>query len=161
MLIALLNSPLWDKYDLSSLKGVQTGAAPCSAELIDAFESRFPQVKISPGFGLPPYNKPQCVVTQGYGLTETSPVTHVMNTQEGAEHRGKIGKIIPTMQARIVDAETGEDLPRGERGELWVRGSSVMKGYWKNDEATKNAFAPGGWFKTGDVATIDDEGYFA
>jgi len=161
MLIAMLNSPFWDKYDTSSLKGVQTGAAPCSAELIEAFESKFPKIKIASGYGKPPQIISSCPVTQGYGLTETSPVTHVMAAEESRNHRGKIGKIIPTMQARIVDTDTGKDLGIGERGELWVRGSSVMKGYWKNPEATKNAFAPGGWFKTGDVATVDEQGYFA
>ncbi|KAK1925864.1 AMP binding protein [Papiliotrema laurentii] len=161
MLIALINSPLWDKYDLSSLKGVQTGAAPCSAELIAAFEGKFPKVKVRVGYGQPAKYVSQCTVTQGYGLTETSPVTHVMTIKEGLEHRGKIGRIIPTMQARIVDPDTGEDMPTGERGELWLRGTSVMKGYWRNPEATNNAFAPGGWFKTGDIATVDEQGYFA
>jgi len=83
-----------------------------------------------------------------------------MSIEEGAQHVGSIGRIIPTMQARLVDAETEVDVKEGERGELWVRGPSVMRGYWKNDEATKNAFAEGGWLKTGDVAVVDEEGYF-
>jgi long-subunit acyl-CoA synthetase (AMP-forming) len=93
-------------------------------------------------------------------MTETSPVTHVMTINEGADHVGSIGKIMPTMQARLVNAETDKDVEQGERGELWVRGPSVMRGYWGNDDATKNAFAPGGWLKTGDVATVDEDGYF-
>lgn len=161
MLLAMLHSPFWEKYNTSTLRGVQTGAAPCSAELIEAFEAKFPNIKIATEYGKAPLTRRACVVTQGYGLTETSPVTHVMNIEEGRVHRGKIGKIIPTMQARIVDADTGKDLGVGERGELWVRGTSVMKGYWKNPEATKATFAPGGWFKTGDVATVDEDGYFA
>lgn len=161
MLIAMLNSPFWDKYDVTSLKGVQTGAAPCSAELIDAFEAKFPKIKVQTGWGKPEIHRPSCLVTQGYGLTETSPMTHVMTAVEGSQHRGKIGKIVTTMQARLVD-DQGKDVEKeGERGELWLRGPSVMKGYWRNPEATANTFAPGGWFKTGDVATVDKDGYFA
>ena len=68
---------------------------------------------------------------------------------------------MPTFQARLVDAETGKDVEKGERGELWLRGPSVMKGYWKNPEATSNTFAEGGWFKTGDVAVVAKDGFFA
>jgi long-subunit acyl-CoA synthetase (AMP-forming) len=161
MLIAMLNSPFWDKYNISSLRGLQTGAAPCSAELVAAFESKFPKIKIAQGYGQAPQIVSACPVTQGYGLTETSPVSHVMTGEESRKHPGSIGKLIPTMQARIVDADTGKDQEIGERGELWLRGPSVMKGYWRNPEATNNTFAPGGWFKTGDVATVDEQGYFA
>ena len=104
---------------------------------------------------------PKVRVTQGYGLTETSPVTHVMTLEEGSTHGGKVGKIMPTVQARLVDVDTGIDVEPGQKGELWLRGPNVMKGYWKNEEATNQTFAPGGWFKTGDVATVDAEGYFA
>jgi long-subunit acyl-CoA synthetase (AMP-forming) len=65
---------------------------------------------------------------------------------------------MPTFQARLVDAESGQD---AERGELWLRGPCVMKGYWRNSEATNNTFADGGWFKTGDVAVVAKDGYFA
>ncbi len=68
---------------------------------------------------------------------------------------------MPTFQARIVDNETGKDVEQGERGEIWFRGPSVMKGYWRNQEATRNTFADGGWFKTGDVAIVDKDGYFS
>jgi len=93
-------------------------------------------------------------------MTETSPVTHVMTVEEGAKHVGSIGRIMPTMQARLVDVESGLDVEEGEKGEIWVRGPSVMSGYWANEEATRNAFAEGGWLKTGDVAVVDKEGYF-
>ncbi len=110
---------------------------------------------------MPDDEVPRTRVTQGYGLTETSPISHIMTLQEGVEHPGKIGRLIPTIQARLVDTETGIDVKAGERGELWLRGPTVMKGYWRNEQATKNTFAEGGWFKTGDVATVDEEGYFA
>ncbi|ORX37250.1 AMP binding protein [Kockovaella imperatae] len=141
MLIAMMNSPKMAQYDLSSLRGLMLGAAPCDAKLIEKFENLFPKVK-------------------GYGMTETSPVTHLMTLEEGHTHKGSIGKIMPTMQGRLVDPETGKDVAQGERGELWVRGPSVMRGYWKNEEATRGTFAAGGWLRTGDIAVADKEGYF-
>jgi acyl-CoA synthetase (AMP-forming)/AMP-acid ligase II len=144
VLIVLLNSKNVPSYDISSLRGVMSGAAPLSADLAHAVQEKL-------GFG----------VTQGYGLTETSPVSHVMTLEESLGRKGRIGKLMPTYQARLV-AEDGKDvIKQGERGELWVRGPSVMKGYWKNEEATKNTFAEGGWFMTGDVAEVDPQGYFA
>ncbi|WVQ85014.1 hypothetical protein IAT38_007178 [Cryptococcus sp. DSM 104549] len=143
MMIVLLHSPNVAKYDISSLRGFQSGAAPLSADLISAFESKYPHIKC----------------TQGYGLTETSPVAAVMSLEEAAAHTGYIGKILPTFQARLV-GEDGKDVEKGGRGELWLRGPSVMKGYWRNEKATSGVFAEGGWFKTGDVATVDDDGYF-
>jgi acyl-CoA synthetase (AMP-forming)/AMP-acid ligase II len=145
VLIVLLHSKNVSKFDLSSIRGMQSGAAPLGKDLTEAFERRFPSMKI----------------TQGYGLTETSPVTHVMTESEGQSHRGQIGRLMPTFQARLVDAETGKDVGPGEAGEIWFRGPSVMKGYWRNAEATSNAFAHGGWFKTGDVAVVDEHGYYS
>ncbi|WWC62792.1 uncharacterized protein I303_105389 [Kwoniella dejecticola CBS 10117] len=147
MLIALLHSPNVAKYDISSIRGFMSGAAPLSADLVQAFEAKFPHIK----------------VTQGYGLTETSPVAHVMNIEEsrGKGRSGKIGRLMPTYQARLVDQTAGKDVEPLDRGELWLRGPSVMKGYWRNPSATAEVFAPGGWYKTGDVATIDKEGYFS
>ncbi|KAK4683591.1 hypothetical protein P7C73_g6647, partial [Tremellales sp. Uapishka_1] len=145
VLVILAKSPNVDKYDLSSLRGMQCGAAPLSSDLALAVEKRLKT----------------CGVTQGYGLTETSPVTHVITLEEAPGRLGCVGRLMPTFQARLVGVETGEDVSSGQPGELWLRGPSVMKGYWKNEEATRNTFAEGGWFKTGDVAVIDDEGYFS
>jgi long-subunit acyl-CoA synthetase (AMP-forming) len=144
VLIVLLNSKNVPNYDISSLKGVMSGAAPLSADLAHAVQDKL-------NFG----------VTQGYGLTETSPVSHVMTLQESLGRKGRIGKLMPTYQARLVTEDGKDVIKQGERGELWVRGPSVMKGYWKNEDATKNTFAEGGWFMTGDVAEVDPEGYFA
>lgn len=146
VLIVLLNSKNVPNYDISSLRGVMSGAAPLSADLAHAVQDKLK-------FG----------VTQGYGLTETSPVSHVMTVEESQGRKGRIGKLMPTYQARLV-TEDGKDVVsrgKGERGELWLRGPSVMKGYWRNVDATKNTFAEGGWFMTGDVAEVDNEGYFA
>jgi acyl-CoA synthetase (AMP-forming)/AMP-acid ligase II len=144
VLIALLHSKNVPQFDLSSLRGILSGAAPLGADIIEALERRFPSMKI----------------TQGYGLTETTPVTHVMTEEEGQMHRGQVGRLIPTFQARLIDVKSGEDVAPGQPGELWLRGPSVMKGYWRNAEATSKAFAEGGWFKTGDVAIVDEHGYY-
>jgi len=144
VLIVLLNSKNVPKYDISSLRGVMSGAAPLSSDLANAVQEKL-------NFG----------VTQGYGLTETSPVSHVMTVEESQGRKGYCGKLMPIYQARLVTEEGKDVIKQGERGELWLRGPSVMKGYWKNEEATKHTFADGGWFMTGDVAEVDKDGYFA
>jgi acyl-CoA synthetase (AMP-forming)/AMP-acid ligase II len=87
-----------------------------------------------------------------------------MTTKDGAGRHGRIGKLLPTFEARLVDTDTGQDVrDAGKAGELWVRGPSVMKGYYKNPEATEGTFAPdpkGRWFKTGDSATRDEGGFY-
>lgn len=101
-----------------------------------------------------------CRITQGYGLTETSPVATTMRLTLGCRNPGSVGQLLPTFQARLVDPKTEIDVAEGAEGELWLRGPSVMKGYWRNIEATKAAFAEGGWFRTGDVAKRDKDGFF-
>ena len=95
----------------------------------------------------------------GYGLTETSPTTHVLPIDDHIRKVGSIGPPIPNIEARLV-VDDKEDAKPGEPGELWVRGPSIMKGYLGNAEATKDSLTPDGWFKTGDIAIRDDEGYF-
>jgi long-chain acyl-CoA synthetase len=97
------------------------------------------------------------VLVEGYGLTETSPLTHANPIYKAKP--GSIGMPIADTDAKIVDLETGVDLPAGEAGELVIRGPQVMKGYWKHPEETAAAMA-GGWFHTGDVARMDADGYF-
>ena len=95
-----------------------SGAAPLGAELAEQVAERI-----------------DCDVIQGYGLTETSPVTHVI--RPGRDNKpGSIGPPLPNTECRLVDPETGEDVGEGERGELWIRGPQVMQGYLNNDEAT-------------------------
>ncbi|BEI81478.1 hypothetical protein CcaverHIS002_0206380 [Cutaneotrichosporon cavernicola] len=143
IIIILLNSSNVDNYDLSSVRTFMVGAAPTSPELSESFSRRFPHITL----------------TQGYGMTECSPTTHVCNGAEVAGRAGWIGRLLPTFQARLV-TEDGVDAAHGERGELWVRGPSVMKGYLNNPEATEKTMAPGGWYKTGDVLITDDQGWY-
>jgi long-chain acyl-CoA synthetase len=98
-------------------------------------------------------------IVEGYGLSEASPVTHC-NPVFGRRKMGSIGLPFPDMDARIVDIETGEkEMPVGETGELVVKGPQVMKGYWNNPDETAHALR-GGWLHTGDIAKMDEEGYF-
>ncbi|WOO86107.1 4-coumarate--CoA ligase-like 5 [Vanrija pseudolonga] len=143
VIILLLHSANVPKYDLSSLKTLMCGAAPLSGELHAMFTAKMPAIKL----------------TQGYGMTECTPVVHATPWNESEGRGAWTGRLIPTYQARLVK-EDGEDAAEGERGELWVRGPSVMKGYHKNPEATEKTMAPGGWYKTGDVLIVDDVGFY-
>lgn len=97
-----------------------------------------------------------CQVYEGYGLTECSPVVSV-NPHDNVKI-GTVGKPVPSTEVKTVD-EQGNDLGSGEKGELWIRGPQVMKGYWQNDAATHESITADGWFKSGDFAMIDDEGF--
>jgi acyl-CoA synthetase (AMP-forming)/AMP-acid ligase II len=140
VIVALAKHPIVDKYDLSHLKWIFSGAAPLGVELTEAVEKRL-SVRIR----------------QGYGLTETSPVTHY--SLPDREKAGKVGQLVPSTELRIVDPASGEDMGVGERGEVWIRGPQVMKGYLNNPDATARTIDGDGWLKTGDVGVIDDEGY--
>jgi acyl-CoA synthetase (AMP-forming)/AMP-acid ligase II len=143
--LALAKHPLVDQFDLSSLELVFSGAAPLGEELEVACAERL-----------------GCRVSQGYGMTESSPVSHSIPYPGGTTKPGWIGPMLPNMECRVVDTETGEDAAPGERGELWMRGPNVMKGYHDNPEATAATLDEEGWLHTGDVAIYDDEdGYFA
>ncbi len=138
--LALAKHPAIDDADLSSLELIMSGAAPLGTELATAVAERV-----------------DCPVVQGYGMTETSPVTHLMPPEQGTGRGGKIGVPLPDTEARIVDPESGED---ADRGELWIRGPQVMKGYLNNAEATAETIDGDGWLHTGDIAEVDDEGHF-
>jgi acyl-CoA synthetase (AMP-forming)/AMP-acid ligase II len=99
-------------------------------------------------------------VIQGYGLTETSPVTHMIPDEPGRDRAGSIGFPIPNTECTIVDPVEGKEVGAGEVGELWIRGPQVMKGYLNNDEATKITLDADGWLHTGDMAKVDEDGYF-
>ena len=142
MYIALLNDAAGRAADYRHLRACRTNAAPLPPAVKAAFDRLVGRE----------------VLVEGYGLTETSPLTHA-----NPIHRPKPGSIgipLPDTDARIVDLATGEDVTPGESGELLVRGPQVMKGYWNRPEETAEAMA-GGWLRTGDVATMDGEGYFA
>jgi acyl-CoA synthetase (AMP-forming)/AMP-acid ligase II len=95
---------------------------------------------------------------QGYGMTETSPVTHVSPLERNKP--GTVGVLLPNTEARIVDLDTEQDAEPGGRGELCVRGPQVMKGYLNNQAATDAMIDRDGWLHTGDIAIVDDEGYY-
>ena len=140
--LGLTLTPLLDEYDVSSLRFLLSGAAPLSGEL---------QTRLAERLG--------CAVIQGYGLTETSPMTNTDFTG-GRGRPGTIGPALPDTEERVVDLETGErDVPPGELGELLIRGPQVMKGYYRQPEATAEAITPDGWFHTGDIASMDEDGY--
>ncbi|KAK3336227.1 hypothetical protein B0T19DRAFT_33157 [Cercophora scortea] len=142
IVLAFAKHPLVDNYDLTSLKAVHSGAAPLSRELTEAV-----------------WNRLQIPVKQGFGLSETSPVSHCQTTTEWAKFMGSIGKLIPNMESKIVD-EDGKEVADGETGELWLKGPNIFKGYLNNPERTKEAFSSDGYFKTGDVLRRDKYGNY-
>ncbi|KAL2271165.1 hypothetical protein VTJ83DRAFT_536 [Remersonia thermophila] len=130
------------RYDLSSLKCLHSGAAPLTRELTEAVWERL-----------------KVPVKQGYGLSETSAVVCCQTADEWAKFMGSVGKLMPGMEAKVVDEE-GKEVKDGEPGELWLRGPNVFPGYFKRPELTKDAFSPDGFFKTGDVFRRDKHGNF-
>jgi len=143
MYIGMLNHPKISKVDLTSIKGCFSGSAPLPLEVIKDFE-----------------NKTGAVIVEGFGLTESSPVTHINPFAGGKRKVGSIGVPISDTQCRIVDIADGKTVvPVGEAGELLVKGPQVMKGYRNQPEETA-ATLTDGWLHTGDIAKMDEEGYF-
>lgn len=141
MYIGILNNEEARHCDFSSLKACRTNASPLPASVKAAFDELVGHE----------------VLVEGYGLTETSPLTHANPIQKAKA--GSIGIPLPDTDAKIVDLSTREDLPPGRTGEIVIRGPQVMKGYWKKPEETSEAIKEN-WLHTGDVAYMDDEGYF-
>lgn len=141
MYVALLDHPDLKKYDIESIEACMSGAAPLPREVQEKFET------LTGGR-----------LVEGYGLTEASPVTHV-NPIWGNRKQGSIGVPLPDTDCRVINPETGDTMPPGEIGELAVRGPQVMKGYWNKPEETANVLRDG-WLHTGDMATVDEKGYF-
>jgi long-chain acyl-CoA synthetase len=139
MYLAWLDTPGAEQYDMSSVRWAVSGAAPLPADTVARFKSVF---------GVD--------IFEGYGLTETAPT--VTTNRVGAVPRpGSIGKPVPGIELKLVD-EDGLDVEFGDPGEIVVRGPNVFKGYWHRDQETERAFRDG-WFRTGDVAVADEEGY--
>ncbi len=139
--VALNSHPHIKRYRISSIKECISGSAPLPVEVKRRFE------ELTGGR-----------LVEGYGLSEASPVTHC-NPLDGRDVPGSIGIPLPDTDAKIVDPESGEELGVGEVGELLVRGPQVMKGYWRRPEETAQALR-GGWLHTGDIARMDERGYF-
>jgi acyl-CoA synthetase (AMP-forming)/AMP-acid ligase II len=142
--LALSKDPSVDGYDLSSLRHILCAAAPLGDELQQACSERL-----------------GCPVTQGYGMTEMSPITHLVPPFGSEVKPGSVGLPVPGTECRLVDPETGLDVGHGERGELWMRGPHVMHGYLNNPQATAGMIDADGWLHSGDVAVVDDDGWFA
>lgn len=140
----LAKHPVVSNFDLSSMHTLFSGAAPLDGETQQAVEKRFPGV----------------VVRQGYGMTETSPITHAEPST--GRKPGSVGTPLPDTQCRIVDPTSGASLPAGKAnvGELQVKGPQVMMGYHNNPKATAETILPGGWLRTGDLAYADQDGYY-
>ena len=132
-----------DSYDISSVKLVISGSAPLPVALMEDFERRT-----------------GATIVEGYGLSEASPVTHLSPSHPKVRKPGSIGIPLPSIEAKIVDVEYGiKELPINQNGELCVRGANVMKGYYKNVEATKDVLTDDGWLHTGDIAYVDVDGF--
>jgi acyl-CoA synthetase (AMP-forming)/AMP-acid ligase II len=144
IVLALAKHPAVEKYDLSSVRLVFSGAAPMGEDLERAASQRLG--------GAP--------VLQGYGMTEASPVTHSNAMRDLSEAKpGSVGRTIPNTESRIVDPASGEALGPGQQGEVCVRGPQVMKGYLNNPDATRQMLTPDGWLHTGDIGYVDEDGF--
>ncbi|MGH2982904.1 MAG: long-chain-fatty-acid--CoA ligase [Solirubrobacterales bacterium] len=141
MYAALLNDPDRDRFDLSTLRLCVSGGAPLPLEVMRGFEQAF-----------------DAIILEGYGLSETSPVAS-FNHPDSERKPGSIGTPIAGVEMKLIDS-TGDQVPTGEPGEIVIRGHNVMKGYWKRPEASAEAIDADGWFKTGDIAKVDPDGYF-
>jgi acyl-CoA synthetase (AMP-forming)/AMP-acid ligase II len=146
IILALAKHPIVSKYDLSALRTIGCGAAPLGAEIQRAAGRRL-----------------KCVVKQGWGMTELSAVgaifpdelAHSLN--DDAPCLGSVGVLVPGSEAKIVDPATGKDLSPYEEGEICIRGPHMMKGYYRNEEATRQTIDTDGWLHTGDIGKFDQE----
>lgn len=142
MYAALLHTPDKDKFDISSLRLCVSGGAALPGEILKAFEK---------DFGSP--------IIEGYGLSETSPVA-TFGRLDMEQKPGTIGVPIGGVEVRLVD-DDGKVVGVGKKGEIQIKGPNVMKGYWNMPEATAKAIDKDGWFSSGDIGTVDDDGYYA
>ncbi|RPB11486.1 acetyl-CoA synthetase-like protein [Morchella conica CCBAS932] len=147
IMVALAKHPEVAKYNLSSVVNLGCGAAPLSREISRAVEGR-----VSRGRGL----KENINLKQGWGMTEAT--CSVMGFHpDDRDEDGSIGEVFPNCEGKIMDAETGtQELSVGEKGEIWVRGPNVMKGYYKNSKATRETITEDGWLKTGDIGYYNE-----
>jgi acyl-CoA synthetase (AMP-forming)/AMP-acid ligase II len=143
IVLALSKSPLVDNYDLSTLHTIFCGAAPLDENLTRTCMERI-----------------NCHIRQGYGMTETSPVTHSSPSDPEQVRFGSVGVCAPNTECKIIDLETGSPLGPNREGELCVRGPQVMKGYLNRAEATSQTIDPEGWLHTGDIGYASDDSHF-
>lgn len=146
VIVAMAKHPAVKQFDLSSVENVGSGAAPLGREIAEEFERLWQDGRVN--------------VKQGWGMTElTCAVTTFHPDKECRD--GSVGELLPNCEAKFVlDDEGKVEAPEGERGEVWIRAPSVMKGYWNKPEATKDTINSDGWLKTGDVGYVGKEGDF-
>ncbi len=148
MIAMLLEDPITDRFDLSSLKRIGYGASSMPAEVLRKARAKWPQVGFSTGFGM----------TELAGnVMFMSPADHERAAAEGLPILRSVGRQMPLARVRVVDDE-GRDAPPGAPGEIVIKGDQVLSGYWRNPEATQSSFVDG-WFKSGDVGVWDEDGY--
>ncbi|KAJ4748577.1 4-coumarate:CoA ligase [Rhynchospora pubera] len=144
IVVEIAKSPEVDGYDLSSIRFVQSGAAPMGKEIQDAFKAKLPNA----------------VFGQGYGMTEAGPVLALclaFAKEPYPVKSGSCGTVVRNAQMKIIDPETGASLGRNKPGEICIRGEQIMKGYLNDPTATKNTIDKEGWLHTGDVGFVDDD----
>ncbi|KAK6944229.1 AMP-dependent synthetase/ligase [Dillenia turbinata] len=144
IVLAIAKSPDVDKYDLSSIRTIMSGAAPMGKELEDTVRAKLPNAKLG----------------QGYGMTEAGPLLSMCLAfaKEPFEVKsGSCGTVVRNAEMKIVDPDTGASLPRNQAGEICIRGSQIMKGYLNDPEATERTIDKEGWLHTGDIGYIDDD----
>ena len=141
IVLALAKHPMVDDFDISTLRNILSGAAPLPEPVATACVERL-----------------GVMLRQGYGLTETSPVTHANGKDREIKYTS-VGLAVPNTEYRIVDLSTGSDAETGQPGEVWIRGPQVMKGYLDNPEATADMIDDADWLHTGDIGHVDTDGY--
>lgn len=142
IVLGLAKHPLVDKFNLSKLRTITSGAAPLGADLEMACAKRL-----------------NCMVLQGYGMTEVSAASHINPGDPAKIRHGSVGWVISGMEAKIAEPETGTDVPAGLPGEICMRGPNRMVGYWNNPTATAATIDKDGWLHSGDVGYVDEDGY--
>jgi len=143
VLLLIAKHPIVDKYNLSSLRMCNSGAAPLTKELVEQVNKRV-----------------RLPIKQGYGLSETSPTTHAQLWEDWDKSIGSVGKLVTNMQAKYLAPDGKTELKRGETGELAVKGPNVFVGYLNKPELTRECFTEDGYFKTGDIGHEDEDGSF-
>jgi acyl-CoA synthetase (AMP-forming)/AMP-acid ligase II len=143
IVLGLVKHPAVAQFDLGSVRLVFSGAAPLGEEIARTLAGRL-----------------GCPVVQGYGMTEASPVTHLSPTRNAPSKPGSIGQAVPATEVKIVDVVSRAELGPRQEGELLIRGPQIMKGYLNRPQDTADSIDPEGWYHTGDVGYVDDEGWF-
>ncbi|MGH7358396.1 MAG: AMP-binding protein, partial [Candidatus Rokuibacteriota bacterium] len=143
IVLGLVKHPAVSQFDLTSVRLVFSGAAPLGEEVARVLSGKL-----------------GCPVVQGYGMTEASPVTHLSPTRNAPSKPGSIGQVVPATEVKIVDTVTQAELGTGKEGELLIRGPQIMRGYLNRPQDTADSIDRDGWYHTGDVGYVDEEGWF-